>query len=54
MLVELHYTCREDGCHKGISDDKCEDDNHPRRIDIGEDHGTGGKEEVQEDKGSPK
>ena len=28
------------------NNDKCKDDNHPRRIDKGEDHG--GKEEVQE------
>ena len=52
VLVELHYTCREDGCRKEISDDKCKDDNHPRRIDKGEDHCR--KEEVKEDKGSHK
>ena len=23
VLVELHYTCREDECRKEISDDKC-------------------------------
>ena len=46
VLVELHYVCREDGCHKEISNDKFKDDNHPRRIDKGEDHG--GKEEVKE------
>ena len=52
VLVELHYTCKEDRCRKEVSDDKCKDDNHPRRIDKGEDHG--GKEKVKEDKGSPK